>query len=734
MTNELLVAGVPLDLEGAEVLPTFQVSDLVDSTKVMSDYSPELSLPPTARNHHLLGQAAYDSSTSRTPYRTLPDVLLRADGVEIMPRAKLLLKGFDGRYQVQLVSGNKRLVEALGEKTLRDLNLTRFAHTWTLDNVAQYGTLAHYQANGWSYEVFELGKVFDAAAVPFTDCYPTLSARLLFDQMLADAGFTADNWQSPLLDRLAVPVVAPGTFGEDFREARHLFVGIGPGHEDGSGAPAANRNTVTKLIPFDDTTRRIGTRTPILPAVPLVYDPTDFSWNAQEAVYVSATARCNVDLTVSYNKASAQVYLLRNGQELVGGEKLLATRAGVNGVNWLAPEASGYGLLLQPGDKLQAKVVLRGEEPGLIGTRWGYRLFADTIYVIDGETVPLPKFEVTVDEALPPGAMVRLQDWLPEIKLLDFFKCLLQLGGLTVATDAYENRLHFYPSGSVLDNAAVAHDWTGKRDQPPGPAGTPRAVSYRLGSFAQRNDFRWKEDETVAPGTGNGALLVDDTTLPLQADLLTLPFAASQASPLVTGLLRIARFRRQDSEDPLADPIYEAVTPQPRLVLRRATTLTVTLRGGPHPGEPPENPSPGEQIKYDAALARYNQLREVAVPTSYFDLDGEPVSLDAARYVLPVNWRGLRAALADVRVYTERFRLSPVDVATFNPSIPVYVQHMGYCAVQRIAEYTPRRPVEVQLVRLHPSFLAPPAPGQQQGQEFYEGEWFVGPNGSGEFY
>ncbi|OON67520.1 hypothetical protein [Hymenobacter sp. CRA2] len=55
--------------------------------------------------------------------------------MDIMPRAWLLLKGFDGRYQVQLVAGNKRLVEALGEKTQRDLDFARFDHTWTLANV-----------------------------------------------------------------------------------------------------------------------------------------------------------------------------------------------------------------------------------------------------------------------------------------------------------------------------------------------------------------------------------------------------------------------------------------------------------------------------------------------------------------------------------------------------------------------------------------------------------------------
>ena len=736
MTNELLVGGVPLDLlPDTQVLPTYPVSDLSDPTKVLSDTSPEVSLPDTVRNAQLLGQAAYDSSTSRLPYRSLPDVLLKADGVEIMPRARLLLKGYNGQHQVQLVAGNKRLVEALGEKTLADLNLSRFNHTWTLGNVASRATAGYYGANGWGIELFERGRGVVLDAVPFTECYPTLSARLLFDQLLADAGFTADDWQSPLLDRLAVPCVVPGTQSEAFRDARRLRVGLGPGHQDGSGNAAANRNTVSLLIPFDDFTRPIGNRQPIVPTVPLMYDPADGSWNATEPVYLSATARCNVDLRVSYAKASAQVYLLINGQEVAGGEKIVVTENGVNnsGFNWIAPEASASGLLLHTGDKLQAKVVLRGEGGGLTGTKWGYVLFADIAYVLGGVTVPLPKFEVSIDPELPPGAVVRLQDWLPgSIKQLDLFKCLLQLGGLTVATDAYDNHLRLWPSSAVLD-ASRAQDWTGKRDLPPGrPLGLPRELTYRLGSFAQRNHFQYTADETVAEGTGDGVLVVDDANLEREADMLMLPFAASERSPLVPALLRIARYQIEETDDPFADPSYQSVTPQPRLVLRSGALLDIVLRGGPDPGPPPANPSPGEQGKYDAALALFNQRQPVSIPVSYFDSEAEEISLDAGRYILPVAWRGLLAQLTDSRVLKERFRLTAVDVANLDPSRPVYCEGLGYLALRAVNEFSPARPTEVELARIHPSFLIAPTADASAGREFYEGEFNTGP--TGEFY
>jgi hypothetical protein len=49
-------------------------------------------------------------------------------------------------------------------------------------------------------------------------------------------------------------------------------------------------------------------------------------------------------------------------------------------------------------------------------------------------------------------------------------------------------------------------------------------------------------------------------------------------------------------------------------------------------------------------------------------------------------------------------------------------------------EYTSRRPVEVELLRLHPSFLlAPTPPLEREGEEWYEKEFYTG-NTTGEFF
>ena len=101
-------------------------------------------------------------------------------------------------------------------------------------NVAQRAMPDWWGSLEWGYELYDRGKSLDFAAVSPYDLYPTLSVRLIWEQILAETGFGASLWQSELLDKLMVPAANPATLSEAFRAARKLRVGLGPGHEDAS--------------------------------------------------------------------------------------------------------------------------------------------------------------------------------------------------------------------------------------------------------------------------------------------------------------------------------------------------------------------------------------------------------------------------------------------------------------------------------------------------------------------
>ncbi|MBX0290963.1 hypothetical protein K3G63_10965 [Hymenobacter sp. HSC-4F20] len=710
MSNQLLIGGVAVDLSpDTVILPSFQVSDLLKPESIQSDFSPEFSVPGTSHNHRLLGHAAWDSSTARVPYQSLPNVTLLSEGVEIMPRARLLLKGYEGgAYQLQLVAGNKRFVEALGEKKLSELDFSRFAHLRTIGNIAQRATAAYAAANGWSYELYDRGRPLDVANLSPYDLWPTLSAPLVLEQLATEAGFAVDYPADGLLPRLQVPAVAPAQYAEDFVKARRLRVDVGPDHED-DGAPDSNRSDVVKTIPFDGYIRPLGTTPPIVPTVPGVYNAAAYSFTADKAMYVQVQARTVLRLiysTVRLGKAQARVELHVNGRKVSEGPWVSSVEMSdfeEGETNPFSVSATAERLLLNAGEQLTAVLRIAGVGSAPID-KWGFRIFEYANFNSGGQTIPGHKFEVNVLPEQPPGAEVNLAEWLPQdMKQLDFFKSLVQVCGFSVQTDAYEDRLTLRPSRAVLDNAAYARDWTNKRDAPDLPTGQPRSVAYRFGGFGQRNLFQWAEEESVRKGYGNGTLVIADETLPASYTLTTLPFAASERSTAQPGLLLIRNYTLRENEDPFVETEYDSSTPKPRLTLRSTRTQQLSLVEGA-------------------------VRRPVEGPVSYFVEDGEDVSLDADAYILPVAWAGLGAMLTECRYHKERYRLSPRDIAEFlaEPNVPVWDAGLqGYFSISKINEYTSTRSVEVEMLRLHPSFLVAPEPGARG--EFAPAEFHTQP-------
>ncbi|RPD45819.1 hypothetical protein DNI29_16855 [Hymenobacter sediminis] len=295
------------------------------------------------------------------PYKSLANVTLLSEGVEIMPRARLILKGYEGgNYQLQLVAGNKRFVEALGDKKLSELDFSRFTHARTLDNIAQRATTAWAEANGWFYELLDRGKPLDLQSVSPYDLWPTLSARLVLEQLATEAGFVVEYpYNGPLL-KMLMPAVEPARYNEAFIKACQLRVGLGPDHYD-DGAPDSNRSDVVKTIPFDDYTRDIGTVTPISPTIPGIYDPATYAFVADQVMQVQVEARTVVQLVYSsihLGKAQARVELHVNGKRVVEGAASVEMSDFEDGVTNPFSVSVNADRLLKAGDRLTAVLCL----------------------------------------------------------------------------------------------------------------------------------------------------------------------------------------------------------------------------------------------------------------------------------------------------------------------------------------------------------------------------------------
>jgi hypothetical protein len=720
------------------LLPSFQANDRTQPSTIQADYSPEFSAPGTAHNHRLLRHAAASQPTLGQAYKRVPCVLT-SGGVETLPLALLYLKGYsEGRYQLQLFAGNKRLVEALkrpdgSDKKLSDLDLSRFDHFWTPDNILAGLPYDHWKTNGWGYEIYERGRELDLQAVNPYHLYPSCSNELVLQQILTDAGFKADSLLGePLFAALNVPSANPFTYSQDFRDARALNVAqvvpydpAEPNRLPGIArqeefAPEKLTLTYAQRKPY-----RAPTAGATYAAGAYVVDTLGY-YDLSASVPVRFGSRKDIP---GFGEVSCKVLLRVNGKPVLddNGQEIGKDELRNNNKNpdyqthTFTPKLERHPL--KPGDTVE--LYWQGDEwehsvtpAGPLDPFWqiGPTVGINHLTLPDKQALlPEAVFKVELLEEFPEGGLVKLQDWLPDMTQLDYLKMNMLLGGLTIQCDPYEPYLKLSPGSKLLENIPKAKDWTRKRAAYAQPSRLPeRALSFRFGNYGQTNRLKWTEDDNVTEGYGDGRLDVADEVLDTEYELATLPFAATEASPVLPALLRILNF---ESDDLTADPpVYSSVEAEPRLTLRA-------------PGETlfgqlvmvPADPDKGTE----AVLAGF-----ISSP-SYFT---SPVlSLDLNETVLTYYWQDLRAMLDQARHLVEQYRLTPQDIAELSFDIPIWDGGLGdFFCVSSVSEYDARRPVEVTLCRLNGTFLPIPAmPDLEANYEFYPGEFVQTPR---EFY
>lgn len=711
--------------ESTLLLPTFQANDRTSPSTLENDYSPEFSVPATAKNHRLLRHAAASQNVAGTAYTRVPCVLT-SGGIETLPLALLYIKGYEGgRYNLQITGGNRRLVDALknpdgSDKKLSDLDLSRFDHYWTPTEILPRLSYDYRKQNGFGYEIYERGKPLDLKYIDPYTLYPSCSANLVWQQLVTDAGFTADTLLGePFWAALTIPSANPFTFSQDYRDARALKSGFQHNQAWFRG------DEFQELAPFNYVGRKpyaAGKLVDTSGGVNRYVVPTlgYYDLNVSLAVYFG----CNERL---FGQVSMKVLLQLNGAPLLNEDGTeVKGEERFKGYKSLTLTAAKKRVLLKPGDVIDVRVqgdkwpdgIFDPDDPEWsIGTR--VVRFPGSTYPLDFSGVePACSFSVDLLPEFPQGGLVKLQDWLPEMKQIDFVKSVMLLLGLTVMTDLYEPHLKLAPGSRLLENISKAKDWTRKRDAYAQPGRLPeRALEFRFGNYAKLNKLLYEPDDNVTAGYGDGLITVKDEVLPDSYELAKLPFAATEASPVLPTLLRILNF---DTEDATANPVvYSTVDAKPRLTLR---------------SDSPE--LAGQLIMVPAVfdnngnLTKPEVLADFTTTANYFV--SPTLSLDLNETVLTTYWADLRAMLSESRYLTERYRLTAQDIVELDFSIPVYDKGLNdFFAVSKIAEFDSRRPVEVTLIRLNPTHLPPPTLPDGTVGEWFAGEFSQTPK---EFY
>lgn len=108
---------------------------------------------------------------------------------------------------------------------------------------------------------------------------------------------------------------------------------------------------------------------------------------------------------------------------------------------------------------------------------------------------------------------------LPDISVVDFIKQICWLFGLFAIKS--DTGVYFISVNKIIDNKDKAVDWSKKLV----PTGwTAKETSYTFGDFAQKNYFRYEENENAK--SADGYMVVQNKTLDHEKDLVKLPYTA----------------------------------------------------------------------------------------------------------------------------------------------------------------------------------------------------------------
>jgi len=270
-----------------------------------------------------------------------------------------------------------------------------------------------------------------------------------------------------------------------------------------------------------------------------------------------------------------------------------------------------------------------------------FRPYVDSAWVFGGNVAGVEITYINAypseDGEVPIGGLFPIIPNLPEISCLDFIKALAFLTGSFAKQQSDDGVIEFVPYNVFSRSNAL--DWSAKL-LPASDENTPASLSFVVSDWAQKNWYKYADDDTVQ-GNYDGSINIDDATLEAERTAYELPFAASDGASV-----------------PLYESQYDEDKKEYNLVLQTC--------------------DPRILLAYEKAWEDADG-NEKSVCGATFD------GLDVPSILAQDAYSTLIDAMRGAYVLEETFVLSELDVVEFDETKPVYLAQFGaYFAVLSI--------------------------------------------------
>lgn len=520
--KEVYINDILCDLDEKEnpIALSYEVNDLAELKDRQAYSSNNFKLPPTQNNRRACGFPDTGSIIGLQPYRNNTCKIVQ-DGIEILTNGIAIITGTNDDINVQALSGLKGFFESIEGKYITDIDLSAYDHFFNVF------TIQESQSNTW--EDGYIWPIIDYGAISATEkivdvkqLRPAVFRKILIDAIVADTGYTMSG--VILSDLRHLTALIPFA-GDKFEHAKRY-------QDTQTNNTATARNQILQTFPSSVNQQ----------VVQFLDDAGTDPQNLWSGTEYAAPGTISVDVKLKYDIEIRDQY--KGGTTPSVNIQIQKFSAGVwttlaENVHTAVGEFQNYmyeDQILETTTNLVSGEKIRINKTASPATD----RVTGTLY--PGASVQI--LNVLTDVIY--GQEVQLEATLPKISQKDFFKDWLQNFGLIVIPDPYKKHITVINMQEVYENKYRAHDWTSKfTDRVPD-------IKYAFGSYGVQNFGRYKDDDNVPDGTGDGVLLFDNQTLKASIELFTSQFAASVFVNKMNGV-NVTEIRKIEDPDKSLD-------------------------------------------------------------------------------------------------------------------------------------------------------------------------------------
>ncbi len=467
MKEELYIKGESVDLGDSEITLNFKSNLLGDISKITASNSYTIKLPRTNKNIRLLDfpdVAGHESYMMRDYF----NAEYYRNGVKLFDAKAVLISCSEDGFDVALTWGmSEKFIQLMND----DKSIQEFADMalpWnsstTYDNGLVNGQLSHgYIRHNAGIDVdSNRDKIF---------IHPSVNCMRLLEEIASYYGLTMD-WGSykQYIELLYLPLISQKASSKyNFFEANIT----------------GTLDSDIKYVKFTQINRVDGiniSNTETYGDVVRIYE-TSLDWELDILIYTNKHNTLNVVELAFYSNA-----------QYIKSLQISSNDIGLCAYKGVIPfDITEYSNIT---------IRIRINNGALLGIIKSYiKIFSEDVQ------------SVSYNQYYP------ISSNLPDISVVDFIKQICWMFGLFAIKS--DTGVSFISVNKIIDNRDKAVDWSKKLV----PTGwTAKETSYTFGDFAQKNYFRYEENENAK--SADGYMVVQNKTLDYEKDLVKLPYTA----------------------------------------------------------------------------------------------------------------------------------------------------------------------------------------------------------------